>query len=62
MLETIIETKVSSAKPKNVLAGAIYIAIENAELFGTPLVIKGKNGRIREVTPAEMRRIVSRSK
>lgn len=56
------QIKYSKAKPKNPLAGAINIAIADAELYGTSLVIKGKDGKIRDVTPAQMRRIVSARK
>jgi hypothetical protein len=54
--------KYTNAKPKNPLAGAINIAIEDAERYGTPLVIKGKDGKIREISPAQMRRLVSKKK
>ena len=52
----------SNKKPKNVLADAIYIAIEDAERYGTTLVIKGKDGKIKEVTPSQMRRILKSKK
>jgi len=55
----ITETK---KKFKNPLAGAINIAIEDAERYGTTLVIKGADGKIKEVTPAQMRRIVNSKK
>ena len=51
----IIEGKESKSKAKNILAGAIDIAIAKAERFGTPLVVK-RNGKIEEVSPAVMRR------
>ncbi len=47
-----IETK---KKPKNILSGAINIAIEKAERFGTPLVIK-RNGKIEEISAKAMKR------
>ncbi|GEM_PF-2302016 len=53
--------RVTKAKPKNVLAGAIDIAIEKAERFGTSLVIK-RNGKVEEVTPAQMRRMLKKKK
>ncbi len=62
MQQKIIETRISKKKPKNVLAGAIFLAIENAEIFKTPLVIKGKDGRIKLVSPSQMKRIVARAK
>lgn len=46
--------------PKNILAGAISVAIEKAERFGTPMVIK-RAGKILEVSPAQMKKIVSQS-
>lgn len=52
----------SNKKPKNALAGAIDIAIRDAEHYGTSLVVKGKDGKIKEVTPAQMRRIISKTK
>ena len=55
-----IELKPSNRKPKNIIAGAVDIAIEKAERYGTPLVIK-TNGKIREVSPAQMKRIVKSS-
>lgn len=58
----IIETRIAKSKPKNVLAGAIYIAIEQAERFDTPLIIKDKSGRIKEVSPAQMRRMLKKRK
>ena len=54
------QIKKATGKPKNHLAGAIHIAIEDAERWGTSLVIQGKDGKIREVTPAQMRRIVAK--
>ena len=50
----------SKKKAKNPLAGAIDIAIKDAERFGTPLVIKGKDGKIREVTPKQMKSIIAK--
>lgn len=52
----VIEGRISKAKPKNALAGAIDVAIDKAERYGTPLVIK-RNGKIEELTPKQMRRI-----
>lgn len=45
-------------KPKNSARGAINIAIEDAERFKTPLIVRRnvKNGKIEEVSPAVMRR------
>lgn len=56
-----IELKQSKSKPKNVLAGAVEIAIQQAERYGTSLVIK-RNGRIEELTPAQMRRLSKTSR
>lgn len=53
-----IEFKQTKKTPKNPLNGAVEIAIKKAEQFGTTLVIKGKNGKIREVSPKQMRRLV----
>lgn len=57
-----VEIIKSNKKFKNPLAGAINIAIEDAERYGTTLVIKGKDGKIKEVTPAQMRRILKSTK
>jgi hypothetical protein len=56
------QIRYSKAKPKNPLAGAINIAIQDAERYGTPLIIKGKDGKIREVSPSQMKRIVTAKK
>ncbi len=37
-------------------------AIEKAQRYETRLVIQSSNGQIREVTPSEMKRLVSKSK
>lgn len=47
-------------KHKNLAAGAIDIAIRDAEIHGTKLAIKS-NGKIEELTPDEMRARLSRS-
>lgn len=54
-----IQINKKDRKGKNPLAGAINIAIAKAERFGTTLVIK-RNGKIEELTPAQMRRILKR--
>jgi hypothetical protein len=50
-----IEIRPARKKPKNILSGAIDIAIEKAERYGTPLVVK-RNGKVEEITPREMKR------
>lgn len=40
--------------PKDILAGAIEIAIRDAEIHGTKLAVK-TNGKIEELTPKQMR-------
>ena len=50
-----IERRPAKGKPKNALSGAINIAIQKAERFDTPLVVK-RNGKIEEITPKEMKR------
>lgn len=45
----------SKRKPNAELSGAIYIAIEDAERYGTSLVVM-RDGRIEEVSPQDMRR------
>lgn len=37
------------------IKGAVFVAIEKARRFGTPLVVK-TNGHIKEISPAEMKR------
>ena len=55
----IIEGKESKSKAKNILAGAIDIAIAKAERFGTPLVVKHKR-KIEKVSPAVMRQQIKK--
>lgn len=55
-----LEIRTTTKKAKNPLAGAIDIAIKDAERYGTPLVIKGKDGKIKEVTPAQMKRLIKK--
>ena len=55
-----LKIQASKKKAKNMLAGAIDIAIKDAELFGTSLVIKGKNGQVREVSPRQMKNLIAR--
>ena len=57
----IIETEIGKGKSKNILEGAINIAIEKAERYGTPLLIK-REGKIKEVSPKQMKLILSRKK
>lgn len=57
-----IEIFKAKRKPTNLLAGAIDIAIKDAERFGTSLVIKGADGRIKEVSPSAMRKIIAKKK
>ncbi len=52
--ENILNGSVTKDKPQDVLAGAIDIAIRDAEVHGTKLAIKS-NGEIEEVSPDEMR-------
>lgn len=54
-----IQIKKADKRGKNLLAGAVDVAIKKAERYGTPLVIK-RNGKIEELTPKQMRRIVKR--
>ncbi len=46
--------EIADKSHKNLLAGAIEIAIRDAEIHGTTLVIK-TNGKIEELTPKQMR-------
>lgn len=54
--------------PKEMRSGDVLIkqvsvsAIEKAQRYETRLVIQSSNGQIREVTPSEMKRLVSKSK
>lgn len=57
-----LEIQRTTKKHKNLLAGAINIAIKDAERYDTSLVIKGKDGKIREVSPAQMKRMVAPKK
>ena len=41
------------------IKGSVFLAIEKARRFGTPLVVK-TNGRIREISPAALKRELSR--
>lgn len=47
-------------KPKNVLARAIDIAIREAEIYGTDLVIKSNN-KIERVSPQAMKKRLSKA-
>ncbi len=47
-----------SKKPKNVLAGAIDIAIRAAEIHSTKLVVK-TNNKVEHVSPKTMKRRIS---
>ena len=55
-----LKIQASKKKAKNMLSGATDIAIKDAELFGTSLVIKGKNGQVREVSPRQMKNLIAR--
>lgn len=57
-----IDIEYTKKKMANPLAGAINIAIADAERYGTSLVIKGKDGKVKEVSPAQMRRIIKSKK
>jgi len=48
-------------KPENLLAGAIDIAIRDAEIHGTDLIVK-RNGTIEKLSPAAMKRRLAKSK
>ena len=50
-----IEFKPTKRKVKNPLAGAIDVAIRDAEIYGTDLVIK-TNRHIERLSPEEMKR------
>ncbi len=60
MLLQDLKIQPAKKKAKNLLEGAINIAIKDAERFGTSLVIKDKNGQIREVTPKQMKTIIAK--
>ena len=49
------DIKVTKAKPKNLLAGAIDIAIRDAEIHGTELIVK-RNGKIEKLSPKALKR------
>ncbi|HQX27563.1 MAG TPA: hypothetical protein PKX38_06465 [Alphaproteobacteria bacterium] len=51
-----IETVPAKGKPKNVLKGAIQVAIKNAERYRTSLIVKGRDGRIQSLNPSQMKR------
>jgi hypothetical protein len=57
-----IETVPAKGKPKNVLKGAIQVAIKNAERYRTSLIVKGRDGRIKSLKPSEMKRRLQKSK
>jgi hypothetical protein len=44
-----------------ILRDAVFLAIEKAERYGTPLVVK-KNGRIVEISPVQFRREIARDR
>lgn len=53
--DSFLHTKIRKrSAPKDILAGAIDIAIRDAEIHGTKLAIK-TNGKIEELTPKQMR-------
>ncbi|MGH1456997.1 MAG: hypothetical protein ACRBDI_09470 [Alphaproteobacteria bacterium] len=54
------ETKTVKSKSRNLAAGAIDIAIRDAEIHGTKLAIKS-NGKIEMLTPDEMRSRIHKS-
>lgn len=56
-----IPRKIVKSKAKNLLEGAIGLAIEDARRFGTNLVV-AHNGKIEEITPAAMKRRLARRK
>ena len=54
-IEELLNVEVSAFDPhENLLAGGVDIAIRDAEIYGTKLVIK-RNGKIEHLTPDEMR-------
>lgn len=54
-IESFLNAKITKkSPPADILAGAIDIAIRDAEIHGTKLIIK-TNGKIEELTPDEMR-------
>jgi hypothetical protein len=57
-----LPTKLAKPGRKNPLAGAIDIALADAERYGTTMIVKGKDGKIEEVTPAVLRRRLAKSK
>lgn len=63
-MKPFVQLQTTMAKPsgKNPLAGAIDIAILNAERYGTKLIIRNNSGRMEKVTPAEMRRRLDASR
>lgn len=56
-----IKTIIKKHQPKNLAADAIYLAIEEAERYGTTLAIK-RDGKGKFVTPTQMKRILKTSK
>ncbi|MCB9983394.1 MAG: hypothetical protein H6861_06955 [Rhodospirillales bacterium] len=61
MSAEIFDTKLAGRrKPKNVLAGAIDIAIRDAEIHGTDLIIK-TDGKVRHVSPQAMKKRLAKS-
>lgn len=48
------------AKPKNLLAGSIDIAIRDAEIHGTELIVK-RNGSIERFSAEEMKRYLKKA-
>lgn len=53
-IKDLSNAKIVKKKPENIAAGAIHIAIRDAEIHGTKLAVKS-NGKIEELTPDEMR-------
>ena len=54
-----IEIQTAKRKAPAILAGAVMVAIEKAQRFGTPLVIKA-NGHIEKISPKAMKRRLNR--
>ena len=51
---------VSDEKPENPLADAIYIAIRDAEIHGTDIIVQ-ENGKLVRLSPVEMRARLAKS-
>lgn len=56
-----IEVRPAGKKARNALSGAIDIAVEQAERYNTPLVIK-RNGKVEEVSAKAFKKQMSKAK